>query len=223
MGHSPQNTRRPSGMTLPSTSSQLRLQSPQPRQLHQPRHRRPPNLRLRKPPLPQQQRPLRLTPVIHTTTQRPIDRVININPVNRRHTIPPRTQPRRPPKRKPRHSTTKLNRTARPGNSSTPIRRGTSTLPKRNPTRLRADHARGRHSQVQLLPRLRRRHRARCLRPMQASSVRLHRRLVNVQWQIRLRQRRRAGNRTSLRRVARGRHLRDRAPQGTSPRPYLHI
>lgn len=210
-------------MILPFTSSQLQPQSPQPLRLHQPRHRRPPNPRPRKLLLPRQRQQPKPTPVIHTTMRHPIDRVINTNPVNHRYTIRMRTQLRRPPKHRPLHSITKLNRTVRPGNSNIHVRHGTSTILRRNPTRLLAAHARGRHNQAQLLPRLRRRHRVRCRRHMRASSMRRRRRRVNAQWQIRLRQRRRAGNHISLPRVGRGRDLLEWAGRVLSRRPCHHI
>lgn len=210
-------------MTPPSTSSRLRPRSPQPRRHHQPIRQQPPNPRPRKPPSPRQQRQPRLMPVIPTTMRRPIDRVTNTNPVS--HTISTRTQPRRPPKHRPRRSTTKPNRTVRPDNSSTLIRRGTSIIPKRNRPRLRPGHARGRHNRMLLLlllPRLRRRH-PRYQRRMRVSLVRRRRRRVNAQWQIRLRQRRQAGSRISRPRVGRGRHPLDRTRRAMSLRPCLHI
>lgn len=199
-----------------SISSRPRPQFLQPRQHRQLIRQPPHNPPLRKP-LPLQQQP-RLTLVIPTTTRRPIERVTNTNSVNRRHTIPARTQPRRPPKLKPRHSITKPSRTVRPDNSNTRIRPGISTIPRRKRARLRVDHARERHSRL-LLPRLLRRHPLYPCR-MRASLVRPPSRQDNAPWQIRLRQRR-PESRTSQPQVGRGQHL-GQPQRATSPPPYLH-
>lgn len=206
-------------MILPSTSSQLQ---PQFRQHHQPIRQRQRNPRLRKPLLPHQQPQPRLMPVILTTTRRPIGRVTNTSLVNRRRIIPTRT-PKRPPKHKPHRSITRVNRMARPDSNNTHIRPGINITPRRNPMRLQADLAKGRHSHVLLLlllPPLGRRRRVRCRHHMRAFLVRPLRHQASVPWRTPLQQRRRVGNRTNRPRAERGRD--PLARRGMSLQRYLH-